>query len=152
MEKTEFYTVVGFYLTSAGFAVSLISLFFTIYISNSTRKIRKNLIDDHRKQKFKRTKESILNKIEVSITMIKEDDIVDTDYIEEIIIDISQYLNILKSTTKRRIRKLKLTLAINNIYSIKKTKIAKLLYDIKLRIDDDVDDIEEHIRRVTKWF
>lgn len=147
MIDNDWYTEVGFWITVGGTTLSLISLIVTLVVSNRTKKIRDKLLDDHLKNKLKKTKKSIIKNFQVASTLIEKDEVFDEYLIEENIISIMNYQKVLSNPTKKKIKNLG-----KEINREKKNakKIRLLIHEIILKIDNEVDEFEEYVGRITK--
>lgn len=139
------YTVYGFWVSVVATLISVVSLILTIFISNSTRKIRHRLILDNRKQKFKKTKGTILLNLTTAYNLARQDNRIDYTLINETLISISYYQKVLKFRTRCIVKKLTKALKSNSI-----DKIANLLYGLQMHINDELDEIEEYVKAVVR--
>ncbi|MDW0111523.1 hypothetical protein [Sporosarcina aquimarina] len=149
--NNEIMTLWGFWISIAGTLFGFISLLIGIYISNNTIKIRKNFTKNHLRIRYKKTKGSILLQINTSYGLLKEFNRLDVQNIKEGIISLSLYDDILTMTTKRKLKKLRKK--INNPNSVTKQNrdhISELLFEIIVRLENELDEYNDHIKETTK--
>lgn len=149
---SETMTVWGFWITVAGTVLGLISLVLALYIGVNTSKIKGNLMKKHLEKKYRKTKRSIMVQLITSYNLLKEDNILDNSNIDECIISLSIYDEILSRITKSKLKTLSKKLnddTLNNTFK-GKNEIRKLLYELIKRLENELDEQDEYLKEVTK--
>lgn len=145
-------TVWGFWITVAGTAFGLFSLLLAFYISNNTRKIKKNLMKKHLQDKYRKSKKTIMLQLATSYSLLKENNYLDVVNIDECIISLQIYDDILSSATKKKIKKL--TKEIGKEPQKETTRslrdIRVLMYEIYQQLQNDLDEHTEYLKEITK--
>lgn len=145
-------TVWGFWITIAGTVFGFASLVIAIYISVNTNSIRKNLTNKHLKEKYRKTKSSILLQLNTSYSLIKEFDRLDAVSIKEGIISLSIYVDILTPNTKKKLKLLRKKIDNNttNDTKIGINNISEILFEVIQRLENELDEHTELVKEVTK--
>lgn len=141
-------TTWGFWITVFGTVISVISFFLTIWISNNTAKIKKKFMDKHLEEKYRKSKRSIIIQLHTSYRLLKEDERLDVHAIEESIISLSVYEDILTRTTKSKLKKI--DKKINSKALDKKDEIRRLLYEVIKRLENELDEHTRFVEEVSK--
>ncbi|MDZ4468095.1 hypothetical protein [Bacillus cereus] len=140
----------GFWITVTGTLLGIISLLFTIYISNNTRKIRNGFMKKHLQSKYLKSKRTLILQLTTSYELLMETDKIDEKKINETIISLMIYSDILSSLTKKKVKELKKLIENENDNKDRKKQISALLYEIKERLDNELDEISQHLQEAIK--
>lgn len=147
----ETMTVWSFWLTTTGTIFGFASLLLAIYISNNTKKIRKNFSKKHLQEKYRKTKTSILLQFKTSYELLREFNRLDDRNIKEGIISLSIYEDILTLTTRRKLKKLRKKINNPNKNTVSGIdEISEILYEIIQRLENELDEHVEQIKEITK--
>ncbi|WP_241475246.1 hypothetical protein [Priestia flexa] len=145
-------TVWGFWITVLGTGLGLISFFITIYIGINTSKIKKNFMKKHLQEKYKKSKKSIVLSLHTSYELLKDEALIDDVKIQESIISLQIYNEILTVTTIKKLKKLDKKIShLSKTEDIKKQKeIRNLLFEVIKRLESELDEHTEYLKEVTK--
>jgi len=156
----DIYSVVGFVLTVIGTVLGAISLIYAVYISKTAQKIKQRLMQEHIQDKYKKTKKTLLNDLRISYSMAKDEGIIDKWRINETIISLTLYNNILSEDTQKKIKKLKNALKKSSKkkklfnsgkFNNTEEKIGLLVYELVQKLESDFDEQENVLEGITQW-
>ncbi|MCT4570501.1 hypothetical protein N3930_21875 [Bacillus thuringiensis] len=105
-------------------------------------------MDKHLEEKYRKSKRSIIIQLHTSYRLLKEDERLDVHAIEESIISLSIYEDILTRTTKSKLKKI--DKKINSKTSDEKDEIRRLLYEVIKRLENELDEHTRFIEEVSK--
>lgn len=142
----------GFWLTAAGTIFGLASLLLAFYISVNTKKIRNNFTKKHLQKKYLKSKRSLLLEMQTSYSLLVEYEKLDSVKINESIISLIVYSDILTHATKRRLKILRKKVNNNTINDTiaGKNKISQLLYEIIKGLESELDEHTEFLKETTR--
>lgn len=145
-------TVWGFWITVAGTFLGFISLILALYISVNTSKIKDNFMKKYLQERYRKTKKSIMLQLLTTYKLLREDNILDEAGINECIISLIIYNDILSIITKRKIKNLqkKINDDSKNSTHLGKKEIRNLMFEIIQRLENELDEHGEYLKEVTK--
>ncbi|MET3658366.1 hypothetical protein [Sporosarcina psychrophila] len=153
------YDLIGLSVTILGTVIGIVSFIFTIYISKTATKIKKNLLTLHIQKEYKRSKESILKELAISYELVKDGGYIDSWKINEILINLNVYGKILSRKTLRTTRRLQ---KYNNSVGIgfkilkftgegnREKEIGLLLYKLISELQNDFNEKENLLEVILK--
>ncbi|TGB05189.1 hypothetical protein [Halobacillus salinus] len=142
----------GLIISIIGTFVTILSFVFTLIIAKNARLIRRNLTKKHKQAKYKKSKKTIILQMTTSYQLLKDDGFLDGKELDESIIALTSYKDLLGRKTKRKLKSLKKLIdgyqhpAPTDV----KKKVRKLLYELIHRLENEFDENIEYSKEITK--